>query len=118
MDRKALEAAAKVMRALGHPVRLGVMECLARGEHNVSELTEQLDCSQSMMSQQLAILEHQHLIATRKEGTHKYCSIQNTDFLKLFGCLEGHLQTYLHIDFTATADESQDRHGEVGRPLA
>ncbi len=107
MDRTALEAAAKVMRALSHPIRLGVMQCLARGEHNVSELTEKLDCSQSMMSQQLAILEHQHLIATRKEGTHKYCSIQNTDFLKLFGCLECHLQTYLHIEMTGSADNAK-----------
>ncbi|MCF7853811.1 MAG: metalloregulator ArsR/SmtB family transcription factor [Candidatus Pacebacteria bacterium] len=98
MDQCQLESAAKVLRALAHPVRLGVLQCLAVGEYTVSELTETIGCSQSMMSQQLATLERQHLIVTRKEGTLKYCAIQNPDFLKMLNCLESHLHKYLHVN--------------------
>jgi ArsR family transcriptional regulator len=101
-----LASAAKVLRALAHPVRLGVLQCLAQGEHNVSELTERIGCSQSMMSQQLAILENQRLIATRKEGTVKLCSLENPDFLKLFACLEAHLDKYFQYHQpTSRSDE-------------
>ena len=100
MNKKQLASAAKVMRALAHPVRLGVLQRLASGEYSVSELTRALGCSQSMMSQQLAILEQQQLIVSRKEGTLKYCAIRNPDFLKMLNCLESHLQKYLHVNTT------------------
>lgn len=105
MTSVELASAAKVLRALAHPVRLGVLQCLAQGEYNVSELTERIGCSQSMMSQQLAILENQRLIATRKEGTAKLCSIENPDFLKLFACLESHLDKYFQHQPTSRSDD-------------
>lgn len=92
-----LEPAAKVLRALAHPVRLGVVQCLRSGEHTVTQLYERLGCSQSMMSQQLGILEANGLIRTRKEGTVKYCALRNPDFLKLFSCMRNHLLTVLRL---------------------
>ena len=90
--------AAEVLRALAHPVRLGVIEILARGEKTVTELYEQLDCSQSMMSQQLKTLCQQKLVEIRKEGTQKYCTLCNPDFLKLFDCMHTHLRQFLHFE--------------------
>lgn len=97
MINREREAAAEVMKALSHPVRLGVIERLAEGEQTCTELFEQLGCSQSMMSQQLKILCQQGLVAIRKEGTQKYCALQNSDFLKLFDCMHKHLRTFLHF---------------------
>lgn len=88
---------ADVMKALGHPLRLGIVQELAEGEKSVSELTRGLGCSQSMMSQQLRLLESQGLIQCRKEGTCKFCSIRNADFLKLFSCLKNHLNLYFKM---------------------
>lgn len=90
-------AAAEVMKALSHPVRLGVIEILAEGERTCTELYEKLGCSQSMMSQQLKVLCQQGLVSIRKEGTLKYCALQNPDFLKLFDCMHRHLRTFLHF---------------------
>ena len=98
LSKRQLESAAKVMHALAHPVRLGVMQSLVAGEKNVSELTAEHGCSQPMMSQQLRILETQSLIISHKEGTQKYCAIRNQDLLKLFDCMKGHLELVLHID--------------------
>ena len=89
--------AADVLKAMAHPVRLGVIEVLANGERTVTELYEELGCSQSMMSQQLKILSQQKLVAIRKEGTQKYCSLCNRDFLKLFDCMHKHLREFLNF---------------------
>ncbi|MEN8255069.1 MAG: metalloregulator ArsR/SmtB family transcription factor [Verrucomicrobiota bacterium] len=89
--------AADVLKAMAHPVRLGVIEVLASGEKTVTELYEELGCSQSMMSQQLKILCQQKLVAIRKDGTQKYCSLSNRDFLKLFDCMHAHLRQFLNF---------------------
>ena len=89
--------AADVLKAMAHPVRLGVIEVLADGERTVTQLYEELGCSQSMMSQQLKILCQQKLVDIRKEGTQKYCSLSNRDFLKLFDCMHKHLRQLLHF---------------------
>ena len=97
MQDKERELTAEVLKAMAHPVRLGVIERLAGGERTCKELYQELDCSQSMMSQQLKILYHQGLVSIRKEGTTKYCALQNPDFLKLFECMHKHLRTFLHF---------------------
>lgn len=97
MEADELELAAGVLKALAHPVRLGVVEQLANGERSCKELYETLGCSQSMLSQQLRTLCQYGLVAIRREGTVKYCALQNPDFLKLFDCMHRHLRTFLHF---------------------
>ena len=97
MNIQERDMAADVLKAMAHPIRLGVIEVLAEGERTVSELYEILDCSQSMMSQQLKILCQQQLVKVRKEGTQKYCSLSNRDFLKVFDCMHKHLRNYLNF---------------------
>lgn len=97
MNTTEREITAEVLKAMAHPVRLGVVELLADGEKTCTELFEQLGCSQSMMSQQLKILCQQGLVSIRREGTQKYCKLQNPDFLKLFDCMSKHLRTFLHF---------------------
>jgi ArsR family transcriptional regulator len=97
MNVEEREITADVLKAMAHPVRLGVVELLANGEKTCTELYEELGCSQSMMSQQLKILCQQGLVSIRKEGTLKYCALQNRDFLKLFDCMHKHLRTFLHF---------------------
>jgi DNA-binding transcriptional ArsR family regulator len=91
------EAAAEVIKAMAHPVRLGVIDLLSGGEKTCTELFEALGCSQSLMSQQLKILCSQGLVRVRKEGTVKFCTLQNRDFLKLFDCMHNHLRQFLHF---------------------
>jgi len=97
MVKEERDAAAEVLKALAHPVRLGVVEILANGEKTVTQLYEALECSQSMMSQQLKILCQQKLVQIRKEGTQKYCSLCNRDFLKVFTCMHKHLRKFLNF---------------------
>ena len=89
------KTAAKVLRAMGHPIRLGILESLREGPRTVGELFAELGCSQSMMSQQLQTLEYHGLVASSREGTHKHCSLQNRDVLAMIECLQRHLHAYL-----------------------
>ena len=97
MTRDERTIAAEVLKAMAHPIRLGVVEVLADGERTVTELYEELGCSQSMMSQQLKILCQQKLVTIRKDGTQKYCKLTNRDFLKLFDCMHTHLREFLNF---------------------
>ncbi len=97
MTSSEREAAADVIKAMAHPVRLGVVDLLSGGEKTCTELFEALGCSQSLMSQQLKILCSQGLVRVRKEGTVKFCTLQNRDFLKLFDCMHNHLRQFLHF---------------------
>ena len=98
MTRAEREAAAPVLRAMAHPIRIGVIELLAEGEKTVTELHTALDCTQSAMSHQLSVLCAQGLVSMRREGTVKYCSLRNRAFLRLFQCLESHVHDVLKID--------------------
>ncbi len=97
MIQEERNIAADVLKAMAHPIRLGVIEVLTDGEKTITELYEELECSQSMMSQQLKILCQQKLVTIRKDGTQKYCSLSNRDFLKLFDCMHIHLRKFLHF---------------------
>ena len=93
--KRKLEAAARVLQALAHPLRLQILEELQGGEKSCGELLAALGCGQSMLSQQVKLLESQGLITTRKAGTVKYCGIRNPEILKLFACMAKHVADVL-----------------------
>lgn len=59
-------------RALSHPVRLRILDMLARQEACVCHLTAILGRPQPYVSQQLATLREAGLVADRREGTLIY----------------------------------------------
>jgi DNA-binding transcriptional ArsR family regulator len=66
------EKQAQLFRALSHPVRLRILDILARQEACVCHLTAILDQRQPYVSQQLATLRDAGLVADRREGTLIY----------------------------------------------
>jgi DNA-binding transcriptional ArsR family regulator len=67
MARNAGEAA-RFLRALANESRLMVLCTLAEGESSVSGLLERVPLSQSALSQHLAVLRREGLVATRREA--------------------------------------------------
>jgi ArsR family transcriptional regulator len=69
-DRMTLAAneAATMLRALSNPSRLLLLCHLVEREKSVSELEAALDLSQAYVSQQLARLRAEGLVAARREG--------------------------------------------------
>lgn len=63
---------AELFRAISHPVRLRILDILARQEACVCHLTTILDQRQPYISQQLATLREAGLVSDRREGTLIY----------------------------------------------
>jgi len=59
---------AAVLKALGHPTRLQLLDTIISGEFCVSELEEQLDRRQANVSQHLAILRDRGLVTPVRKG--------------------------------------------------
>lgn len=61
--------AGEMLKTLGHPARLKIIDGLSKGyECNVNKIVESLRLPQSTISQHLALLKNQGIIACRKEG--------------------------------------------------
>jgi DNA-binding transcriptional ArsR family regulator len=60
---------ARFFRALAHPVRIRILEVLVHGGRTVQELQHALALEQPIVSQHLAVLRNQNIVATDKERT-------------------------------------------------
>ena len=64
------------LKALGHPVRLGIALRLAQeGGTCACDFAEIFSVSQPAVSQHLKVLREAGLVRTRNEGTHVYYSL-------------------------------------------
>jgi DNA-binding transcriptional ArsR family regulator len=73
--REAAESACALMKVLSNPDRMLLLCELSAGERNVGELQEAVGIQQPTLSQQLAVLREEDLVATRREGKNIYYSI-------------------------------------------
>lgn len=63
---------ATVMKALGHPFRVRLMELMNEGSWSVGELADQLGTDISSTSKHLLILKNAGLAFVNKKGLHAY----------------------------------------------
>ena len=75
-------AAASFLKALAHEGRLMILCHLSSGEKSVTELEHLLASRQAAVSQQLARLRLEGLVATRREGKAIFYSIQDPRVLR------------------------------------
>lgn len=67
--RKQAARAAELLKTLAHPVRLGIVSVLCEGDEHVGALAERLHVAPAAVSQSLALLRTQRLVAvTRRDG--------------------------------------------------
>jgi DNA-binding transcriptional ArsR family regulator len=68
---------AAFFRALSHPLRIRILELLIKGDKNVQELQDALGAEQPVVSQQLAVLRANNIVAGRKEGVSVRYSVRD-----------------------------------------
>lgn len=61
--------------ALSDPTRRGILERLGRGETSIGELAERFDMTLTGMAKHVRILEAAELVATKKVGRVRLCSL-------------------------------------------
>jgi ArsR family transcriptional regulator len=80
-------AAAKLLRALANERRLMILCQLAEGERSVGELQPRVGLSQSALSQHLAVLRGEGVVATRREGQTIWYRIEDPAALRVVATL-------------------------------
>lgn len=94
LDIELLETTARMLKCLGHPLRLQILDVLElNGELTVSEVQEMLDIEQASCSQHLSLMRDKGILARRKDGVHVYYRLGDSRALKVLGCVRGSMKS-------------------------
>ena len=83
MPQQLANFKAEFFKALAHPIRIRILDCLRDGEKGVNELSETLQIEPANVSQQLAILRVRNVVVGRKAGSNVYYSVSDRTVFKL-----------------------------------
>ncbi|PIQ87361.1 MAG: transcriptional regulator [Candidatus Omnitrophica bacterium CG11_big_fil_rev_8_21_14_0_20_45_26] len=88
---KKIQQAARVLKTIGHPDRLKIIEALKKnGEMSVSELMGALAMGQAPLSKHLAVMKRQHILKSKVHGNYRYYSILNANVVNVLKCMQRH----------------------------
>lgn len=87
------EARANILKAMGHPTRLFIIEELGKAERCVNELTEMIGSDVSTVSKHLSVLKNSGLVQDEKRGVNIYYRLCCPCVLDFIGCIEAVLKT-------------------------
>jgi ArsR family transcriptional regulator len=82
-----LQRSAGVIKCLGHPLRLRLLESLEEGEKTVSELQDYAGTSQAAVSQQLATMRGRGIVDSRRDGPFVYYRIVEPKVFHILNCI-------------------------------
>mgnify|MGYP000008758727 CR=1 FL=1 len=78
-----LELKAKLFRGFGDVTRLSILESVSEEEKTVTKISEELDQSQSNVSNHLSCLSECGLVKSRRDGKNRFYSIGDKKVAKL-----------------------------------
>jgi DNA-binding transcriptional ArsR family regulator len=89
LDPTVLDRAAAVIKCLGHPLRLELLDALERGAATVTDLQRRTGATQAMVSQQLATLRGHGIVTARRDGPFVRYSIAEPKVHQILECIRG-----------------------------
>lgn len=87
-DEELYKAKAQVIKAMGHPSRLAMIEALADGELCVCELQALVGSDMSTVSKHLSVLRNAGIVSGRKKGLWMYYRLCCPCILDFLGCID------------------------------
>jgi ArsR family transcriptional regulator len=87
MDPVVLSKAADVIKVVGHPDRLRILEFLEDGEKAVGEIQEILDLPQAIVSQHLGKMRGWNIVESRRHGVHVFYRIIEPKVVHILDCI-------------------------------
>ncbi len=83
-----IQTAAAMLKCIGHPVRLRIIELLDRsGELNVTAIYETLGIEQAVASQHLNLMRDKGILAKRRDGVNVYYRIDDPRVPRVIDCI-------------------------------
>ena len=77
---------ADILKALGHPIRVLLVDALSRGDASVGELTGLADVDPSAISRHLSQLKQAGIFTDRREGMRVVYHLETPCILRAFDC--------------------------------
>lgn len=87
IDPASLERASRVIRVLGHPLRLRILNLLEGAERNVTQLVLATGVGQAAVSQQLRILRSEGIVDDRRDGSRVFYRITEPRVSTILDCI-------------------------------
>jgi DNA-binding transcriptional ArsR family regulator len=83
-----LEAAANMLKAIAHPMRIAILNYLEEGKKlTVTEIHELLNIEQSTTSHHLGILKDKGVLASKREGKNTYYFLKHDNLKNIVDCI-------------------------------
>ena len=95
INDKLLEMKAEVFHAIGHPVRLKIVELLGPGELCVCDIAEQIGVERSNCSKHLSVMLRAGILDVRKDGLKMIYSLKAPCIATFMSCVESLLLSRL-----------------------
>lgn len=86
--QQAYERKARIIKAMGHPSRLMMIDALAEGEKCVCELQQLVGSDTSTVSKHLSVLRDAGIVTDEKRGLWVYYTLRVPCITNFFGCVE------------------------------
>jgi DNA-binding transcriptional ArsR family regulator len=91
LDVSAVRTAAAMLKCIGHPVRLQIIDLLDRtGERNVTAIQEELGIEQAVASQHLNLMQDKGVLISRRDGVNVYYRIDDPRVTEVIYCIHDH----------------------------
>lgn len=87
-DKTLYARRAAVLKALGHPARLFMVDALARQERCVNELTQLVGLDVSTVSKHLLVLKNAGIVTDDKRGKQVFYTLRVPCVVNFFTCVE------------------------------
>jgi DNA-binding transcriptional ArsR family regulator len=86
--KRHLSHRVQILKAVAHPIRLCVIDALARGPKHVTALANELEVAQAIVSQQLRILRMQGVVSVRRDKGLAVYRLKETHLKSLLECMD------------------------------
>jgi DNA-binding transcriptional ArsR family regulator len=99
LDRKSkalYERKAEIIKAVGHPLRVAVVDFLKDGEKCVCDIAEHLGSERSNVSRHLAVMLNAGVLRCRKKGLMVLYELRTPCILNFLNCATQALQHNVH----------------------
>lgn len=87
IDPRLLQRAANIIKLLGHPIRLMIVEALEGGALTVGEICQVCHLEQAICSQHLTKLRRLGVVAARRKPPHVYYRITEPKVPHILRCI-------------------------------
>jgi len=108
--RPVTEAKADLFKALGHPMRVRVLELLAEGERTMGELAAESGTELSHLSQHVSVLRRAGVVDSQRVRTTVLCTLRDPQTAELLAVARRLISTNLRHGqaLLAALDDADD----------